>query len=95
MWPALAMLAPSCSPCHSSSGARGLSLRSGKWSSHVFGQQDRHQVRVAVEDDAEHVAGFALVPVGAAPEVAHRRDVQVVQRGSFARTVTLWRCVYE
>ncbi len=34
-----------------------------------WGQEDAAQVRMAGEGDAEHVPGFALVPVGVGPEV--------------------------
>ena len=45
-------------------------------------RQQRAQVRVAVEDDAEHLVRLALVPVGGGPEVADRRDVRVVVRAA-------------
>src|SRR5215208_7498156 len=44
----------------------------------VVGQEDAAQVWVSVEDDAEHVEGLALVPVGRAPDGRHRRDVRVL-----------------
>jgi hypothetical protein len=40
----------------------------------VLGHEDPAQVRVAVEDDAEHVVGLALVERGAREEVDDRRD---------------------
>ena len=44
---------------------------------HVGGMQDPRQMRVAVEDDAEHVPHFALVPVRGRPEVGDRSGAQV------------------
>ncbi len=43
--------------------ARTKSLRRG-WPGEALGQQQRHQVRVPVEADAEHLVGLALVPRG-------------------------------
>ena len=48
----------------------------------VVGHQDPGQRRVAVEDDAEHVVGLALVPVVGGVDVDDARDVRVgVGRG--------------
>src|SRR5919107_532662 len=44
----------------------------------VVGQEDAAQVRVTVEDDAEHVERLALVPVGRAPDGNDGRDVRVL-----------------
>ena len=51
------------------------------------------QVRVAVEDDAEHVAALALVPVGGAPEVGRPMAMCGSSVGTLALIVTLWRCL--
>ena len=41
---------------------------------------DAAQVAVALEDDAEHVVGLALGPLGAVPEEGDRRHARVVAR---------------
>src|SRR5215213_7134653 len=44
----------------------------------VLGHEDPAQVRVAGEDDAEHVVGLALVEARAGEEVDDRRDLGLV-----------------
>ena len=46
----------------------------------VLGHQDPAQVRVAVEDHAEHVVDLALLVVGGRPLGRHARHVRVVDR---------------
>ena len=48
---------------------------------HVVGRHvDAAQVAVALEDDAEHVVGLALAPLGALPEEGDRGQSRVVAR---------------
>src|SRR3954454_4925709 len=44
----------------------------------VLRHQDAAHVRVAVEDDAEHVVDLALLVVGGGEEVDHRRQARLV-----------------
>ena len=43
-------------------------------------QQQRQQIRMAVEDDPEHLVGLALVPVGTRPDLGERRQRSAVTR---------------
>src|SRR5215208_4531547 len=44
----------------------------------VVRQEYAPQVRVAREDNAEHIEGLALVPVGRLPDIGHGLDARVV-----------------
>src|SRR5262245_57598726 len=46
----------------------------------ILGHQDAAQVGVALEGDAEQVEDLPLLPVGVAPDLAHRRHHRVVAR---------------
>src|SRR5947207_11244506 len=46
----------------------------------IVGAENAPQVRVAIEDDAEHVVSLALVPVGGAPQIGDAGDVRIVAR---------------
>ena len=68
-------------------GARRMVLAQRMTLSSVVRHQDALQVRMPVEDDAEHVPHFALVPVRRRPEA---RDA-VERRAALASSATLMR----
>src|SRR5436190_4043084 len=46
----------------------------------VIGTQNPAKIRMPVEDDAEHVKSFALMPIGRSPEIGDTGNMGIVAR---------------
>src|SRR5690554_2774652 len=57
----------------------------------VVRQKDTTEIRMTVEADAVHVVPFTLVPVGRAPDLCHRGNMRVLDRGVYPQRTRMNR----